>query len=108
MGSENPIGLADAIASLRAELSRARQDSEGKDVRFAVEKIEVEMSIEFGWTQDVSGAIKLLSFVQFGGKDAESSKTGHKVKLLLTIDSSGATSEPFRISGPGPAPVLGD
>src|SRR5687768_7393924 len=100
------IGLADAIAGLRSELSRARRESEGEDIRFDVEKIEVELSIDFGLQREAHGGFKLLSFVDLGGKAGDSTKTGHKVKLSLSVHAEGRESRPFRISGRGPAPVL--
>ncbi|MBD2746692.1 hypothetical protein IC232_08265 [Microvirga sp. BT688] len=100
------IGLADAIAGLRAELSRARRESEGQDIRFDVENVEVELSIDFGLEREANGGFKLLSFVQLGGKVGDSTNTGHKVTLSLSVHADGRDSEPFRISGRGPAPVL--
>src|SRR4051812_387893 len=86
MGDGNEAGriaLADAIAGLRAELSRARRESDGQDIRFAVDKIEVEISVEFGWAREANGGFKLLSFVSLGAKAGDNAKTGHKVKLTL-------------------------
>lgn len=49
------IGLADAVASLREELSRARREGEKSDVHFSVGEIEVELALEFGWTREAGG-----------------------------------------------------
>lgn len=103
---EKKIGLADAIAGLRAELSRARLESQGQDIRFDVDKIDVELSIDFGLEREGHGGFKLFSFVDLGGKLGDSTKTGHKVKLSLSVHSDGTPTAPFRISGAGPAPVL--
>jgi len=100
------IGLADAIAGLRSELSRARLESQGQDIRFDVDKIDVELSIDFGLEREAHGGFKLFSFVNLGGKAGDSTKTGHKVKLSLSVHADGSESEPFRISGRGPAPEL--
>lgn len=100
------IGLADAIAGLRAELSRARLDSHGQDVRFDVDNVEVELSIDFDLETEAHGGFKLFSFVDVGGKVADGTKTGHKVKLSLSVHPDGRPSEPFRIAGKGPAPKL--
>ena len=100
------IRLADAIAELRAEISRAQQEGEGKDVRFAAKAIEVELSVDFGWTAEgTAGVSKWIPFVDIGVKGSGSEKSLHKVKLTLEIDTGG---EPLksRISDPGgPAPV---
>jgi len=100
------VRLADAIAELRAEISRARQEGEGKDVRFATKAIEVELSVDFGWTAEGSaGVSKWIPFVDLGVKGSGSEKSLHKVKLTLEIDTGGDPSK-GRISDPsGPAPV---
>ncbi len=101
------IGLADAIASLRAELSRARVDAKGQDISFGVDKIEVELALEFGTTREAGGGLKLFSFLDLSGKAGDSAKTGHKVKLMLSVNSEGTPAQPFRISdaaGPGVVP----
>src|SRR4051812_17407 len=51
------IRLADAIAELRAEISRARRTGEGQEVRFAAKTIELELSMDFGWSAEVSGGV---------------------------------------------------
>lgn len=103
---EQRVGVSEAIAGLRAELSRARLESEGQDIRFDVDKVEVELSIDFGLETEAHGGLKLFSFVNIGGKLADSTKTGHKVKLSLSVHPDGRPSEPFRIAGKGPAPEL--
>jgi hypothetical protein len=49
---------------------------------------------------------KLFSVVDLGGKIDDSTKTGHKVKLSPSVHADSRESEPFRISGMGPAPEL--
>lgn len=100
------VGLAEAIAGLRAELSRARLESRNQDIRFDVDKIEVELSIDFKLETEARGGFKLFSFVDVGGKVADGTKTGHKVKLSLSVHPDGRPSEPFRMAGQGPAPEL--
>src|SRR5215212_9465516 len=99
--------VADAIAELRAEISRARQEGEGKDVRFAAKAIEVELSIDFGWTAEATaGVSKWVPFVDLSAKGSGSKKSLHKIKLTLEIDTGGEPSK-GRISDPsGPAPVM--
>jgi hypothetical protein len=80
------ISLADAIAELRAELSRARRAATGQDIRFSVEEIEVELSLEFGATRSAGGGFKVFSFVDLSGKLGASNKAAHKLKLKLTVD----------------------
>ena len=78
MTSNSPtkIGLADAISELRAEISRARREGEGKDVRFAAKAIEVELSVDFGWTAEgTAGVSKWIPFVDLGVKGSGSEKS---------------------------------
>jgi Trypsin-co-occurring domain 2 len=81
-GNTTPkMRLADAIAELRAEISRARQEGEGKDVRFAAKEIEVELSLDFGWKAEASvGVSKWIPFVDLGVKGSGDEKSLHNVK----------------------------
>jgi hypothetical protein len=73
-----------------------------------VDKVEVELSIDFGLEIEGHGGFKLFSFVDLGAKAADSTKAGHKVKLSLSVHPDGRPSEPFRISDMmGPPPQLG-
>lgn len=106
MGTDVRIGLADAISQLRAELSRARLNGEGKDIRFGLGEIEVELMLEFGISAEGGGGIKLFSFVDVSGKAAMNNKSGHKLKFTLTVAPEGeASAGKFLVSdsdGPGP------
>ena len=100
------IRLADAIAELRAEISRARQEGEGKNVRFSTKTIEVELSLDFGWTAEVTaGVSKWIPFVDVSAKGGGSEKSLHKVKLTLEIDTGGDPSKGLISDSSGPAPV---
>jgi len=106
MNSPTTIGLADAISELRAEISRARREGEGKDVRFAAKAIEVELSVDFGWTAEgTAGVSKWIPFVDLGVKGSGSEKSLHKVKLTLEIDTGGEPSKRLISDADGPAPV---
>jgi hypothetical protein len=100
------VRLADAIAELRAEISSAHREGEGKDVRFAAKSIEVELSFEFGLTAEVSAGVpKWIPFVDLGMKGSGSGKSLHKVKLTLEIDTQGDPSKGLIGDEDGPAPV---
>ena len=79
------IGLAEAIAELRSELARARATRAPGDAVFSVDEIEVELALEFGWTREGNAGLKILSFLEFGGKAGASDKSAHKIKMKLTI-----------------------
>ena len=64
------VKLADAIAELRSEISRARAEGRGKDVRFAAKAIEVELSLEFGQTAEgAAGVPKWVPLVECPSSD---------------------------------------
>jgi hypothetical protein len=90
--SERRVGLPEAVAQLRADLSKARREGDGKDVRFAVEEVQVELAVEFGWTREGGGGFKLFSFVDVSGKVGATDKATHRVTLKLKIDESGGQS----------------
>ena len=106
MVSDTPkIHLADAIAELRAEISRAMREGEGKDVRFAAKTIEVELSVDFSWTAEVSGGVsKWIPFVDLAAKGSGGEKSLHKIKLTLEIDTGGDPSRERISDDAGPAP----
>lgn len=99
--------LADAVAELRSEISRARQEGEGKDVRFAAREIQVELAIDFGWAAEASGGVsKWIPFVDLGAKGGINERSLHKITLTLAIDTEGDPSK-GRISDPrGLQPVV--
>jgi len=98
------VRLADALAELRAEISRARREGEGKDVRFAAKAIEVELTVDFGWTAEATaGVSKWIPFVDLGVKGSGSEKSLHKVKLTLEIDSKGQPSDNLIVDTSGPS-----
>jgi hypothetical protein len=99
------IRLADAIAELRAEISRAQKEGQGKDVRFAPKAIEIELSLDFGWNAEGSaGVSKWIPFVDLGIKGSGSEKALHKVKLTLEINTAGEPSRGLISDEDGPAP----
>jgi hypothetical protein len=104
--SPTKIGLADAITELRAELSRARQEGEGKDIRFSAKAIDVELSVDFGWTAEgTAGIAKWIPFVDLSVKGGGNEKSLHKVKLTLEIDTTGDPSKGLISDPSGPGRV---
>lgn len=94
--SELRIGLAEAIAELRQELARARAEGMNSPIRFAAGEIEVELALEFGWTREGGGGVKLFSFLDLSGKAGASDKAAHKLRLKLTIDGDNTISGPAK------------
>jgi Trypsin-co-occurring domain 2 len=98
------IGLADAIAELRSELSRARRQGEGSDIRFAAKAIEIELAIDFTWSAEGTvGVAKWIPFVDLSAKGGASEKSGHKLKLTLEIAKDGTPAGELISDADGPA-----
>lgn len=47
MGVPEPVGLAEAIGTVRAELARAQAEGAQSDWRFSVEQVSLEFSVQF-------------------------------------------------------------
>lgn len=47
MGDTEPVGLAEAIGTVRAELARAQAEGAASDWRFSVEQVSLEFSVQF-------------------------------------------------------------
>lgn len=107
---DSRIGVAEAIAQLRAELSRARQQGEGQDIRFAAKEITVELSVDFGWSKEGGGGFKLFSFLDLSGKAGSTEKAVHKVTLKFEIAKDGAPADQLISSpvNPHASPGRGD
>lgn len=52
------IPLADMLVELRRELEDARREGKGKDLRFRVESIEVELKVTVTKSTEVGGGFK--------------------------------------------------
>ncbi len=104
-GIEARVGIAEAIRHLRAELEAAQAEGQGRQLRFAMEKIELQLSIDFTKGAEAGGGFKLFSFVDLSGKAKAEQKSGHTLKMTMSIrgDStiSGAALAPAQAPLPG-------
>ena len=83
------IPLAKAIQDLRQELLTAVEEGRGKDLRFKLKPIELELNISMTYKAEANAGVKFW-IVDIGGKTAGEHAIGHKLKLVLQpIDSSG-------------------
>jgi hypothetical protein len=100
--NQGQIRLADAIAELRNEIQRARNEGANHEVRFKAKDIEIELSIEFGLSGEANvGVPKWIPFVELGAKGGGSEKSLHKVKMVLGLSDDGLIVDP---DGPRPVP----
>ncbi|MDQ0990204.1 trypco2 family protein [Streptomyces sp. V3I7] len=85
------IELADLLASLRSELDRARTDADGKDVRFRINSIDLELQVAVEKSADAKAGVRFWVVSVGGGAAAKSSRT-HTIKLSL--DARTDTGDP--------------
>jgi hypothetical protein len=88
------LRLADAISELRREISKAKLEGEGKDVRFRARAIELELSIDFEFGVEAeTGLSKWLPFVEAKIKGNADRKAAHKLVMHLEIDGGQSKGE---------------
>lgn len=76
------IELAELLASLRAEINRARLDSAKDDVRFRVDSIDLELHVAVEKEAGVDAGVRFW-VVSMGGKGSAKSSETHVIKLSL-------------------------
>ncbi len=76
------IGLKEAIASLRSELSESILASAGEEIRFEVNQIDLKFQVEVERKKEGSGGIKFW-VISLGGKGSHAEKDTHTVSLSL-------------------------
>jgi hypothetical protein len=83
------IPLAKMLGQLRSELLEAQQEGEGKDLRFLVDDIEIELQI--ATTQEGTGGVGIKFWVINADAKLKGAEVKtQKVKLKLTaVDSEG-------------------
>ena len=85
---EVPIGLADAIAELRKELSQALAAGEGEEVRFKLGEVELEFNLEVKREGGAGGGVRFW-VVSLEAKGGLARATQHRIKLKLQPEGAG-------------------
>ncbi|MEU1482563.1 trypco2 family protein [Streptomyces sp. NPDC005752] len=80
------IELAELLASLRSEISRARLDADGKDVRFRINSIDLELQVAVEKSAEAKAGVRFWVVSLGGGGSAKSAQT-HTVKLSLDAET---------------------
>jgi hypothetical protein len=87
--SESGIPLAKAIQDLRAELLSAVAEGEGKELRFKLDPVELELSLGMTLKGGANAGVKFW-VLEIGAKGEAERAASHKLKLKLTpVDKSG-------------------
>ena len=81
--AHKPLGLAAAVAGLRAELTAAMTAGAREKVRFELGPVQMEFGLEIEAERGGEGGIKFW-VVTLGGKASSTSGATHKVTLELT------------------------
>jgi Trypsin-co-occurring domain 2 len=81
-GDEKPIGLAEAIGRVRAELEDARVRGEGQDLQFRLDEVALEFAVELKREGGAEAGIKLW-VVSVGAKGKVSSAHTNKVTVSM-------------------------
>lgn len=98
------LELADAIAAVRAELKRARDDGSEEALRFRLGPVELELGLEVSGSGGIKGGVKVW-VVSLEGSGARARTATHRVKLqLFPTDEHG---EDIDIAGMTPAKPVG-
>jgi Trypsin-co-occurring domain 2 len=91
------IELAELIRDLRSELSRARAEGAGEDLRFEVGPVQLELNVVV--SREAAPGARVRFWVVEAGADVKlSSSTAQKINLTLTP----------QVTGGGRALVAGD
>jgi hypothetical protein len=77
------IELADVIAGLRRELDTARREGTGKDLRFELGLVELEVSVAVEKSAGGDAKVKFW-VVELGANGKISSTSTQRIKLTLT------------------------
>lgn len=82
MRDVEPIGLAEAIGSVRAELARAQAEGAESDWRFTVEQVSLEFSVQFHRAGEGGAGLRLgVVEARLGGSVSHDST--HRIEVAL-------------------------
>ncbi|MFE7168034.1 trypco2 family protein [Streptomyces sp. NPDC057616] len=108
MGDTEPVGLAEAIGTVRAELARAEAEGAESDWRFSVEQVSLEFSVQFHRAGDGGAGLRLgVVEARLGGSVSRDNTHRVQVDLKPLPRPDGRHHEVSRESGTartGPGP----
>lgn len=90
--------LADMIAQLRSELSRAMADGEGEGIRFQAERLDLELTVGVERSREPGAKVRFWVFdVHHSARSAQT--VTQRIMLTLKPVSAGEPDRPALISG---------
>ncbi|MEW2427830.1 trypco2 family protein [Micromonospora sp. NPDC047644] len=93
------VELYDVIRKVRGDLARAMWEGEGKDLRFRLESVELELEIAVMKVARGAAKVKLVVVDADAGKE-RATTTRHHVKVVLSPRLMGEVEESPWVSGP--------
>ena len=96
MADAGEVTVADLIYQLRGDLYRAAWHGEGKDPRFVVGPIELELAVVVDASRGGSGKARLW-VVDVSAEGKRATQTTHRIRL--TLQPVGPDGKPSQISG---------
>ncbi|GHG11531.1 trypco2 family protein [Streptomyces zaomyceticus] len=81
------IELADLLASLRSEISRARLESAHEDVKFRIDSIDLELQVSVEKSAGADAGVKFW-VVSLGGKASAKNGQTHTVRMTLAAEDA--------------------
>lgn len=76
------VGLAEAIAAVRAELTAAMAAGAGAPIRFTVEPVELDLNVEVHTGAKADGGVR-IGVVSIGASGERSSTSTHRLTVRL-------------------------
>ncbi|WP_445530012.1 trypco2 family protein [Streptomyces cyslabdanicus] len=93
------LDLADAVASIREQLTALQADRAEEDVLFEVGPVELEFAVEAAWDAGVEGKARFW-VLESGADVRRSGGSTHKVRAVLTPKDS-RSGRPLQVSDRG-------
>src|SRR4051794_29679826 len=98
------LELAAAIAMIRGELTKARDEGADQEFRFRLGPVEIELSLEVSATQSAEGGVKVF-VVSLDASGTRTQVASHRLKLqLFPTDEEGRDID---VAGMTPAKPIG-
>lgn len=90
------LALSDVLIKLREDLATVQREGEGKDVRFVVDDVEIQLQVVVTRQGEGKAGIKFWVINAEAGVHAAASTTQN---LRLKLKAVGENGEPLEISG---------
>jgi len=95
---KNKLELSTMLSALRAELCASQQEAQGKDIKFSVEDVELEIQLTVANDDVVKGGVKFW-VANVGAESKESVQITHKIKLKLKPENPSGGSVKVNATG---------